>query len=205
MWRLTLDIKWPNLWGQGWEGSITQLGVPDTFHLPPAPPTAWLKNYSIWFNLMDCWTVNMLRPPQTAVLLTEWKKCDGWAGEWGDIWKWPGMKEREMEISLPLFHQSPLRTPPQPHNPLLFFLSLPHFHWKIFKWIYISVPPFLANTSLLHLANVNASLWRSGLLIKTTEASSQRDASVTLVVTPAVTLSGVGSQRHAGWYLSDNS
>lgn len=41
------------------------------------PPPAWVKNYCIWCNLMDCWTVNML-DSQTAVLPRV--KCDGWAG-----------------------------------------------------------------------------------------------------------------------------
>lgn len=41
------------------------------------PPPAWVKNYCIWCNLMDCWTVNML-DSLTAVLPRV--KCDGWAG-----------------------------------------------------------------------------------------------------------------------------
>lgn len=46
---------------------------------PPSPsaPPVWVKNYCIWCNLMDCWTVNIL-DSQTAVLPRV--KCDGWAG-----------------------------------------------------------------------------------------------------------------------------
>lgn len=40
-------------------------------------PSAWVKNYCIWCNLMDCWTVNML-DSQTAV--SPRVKSDGWAG-----------------------------------------------------------------------------------------------------------------------------
>lgn len=53
--------------------SLTHFPSPLLHH----PPLAWVKNYCIWCNLMDCWTVNML-DSQTAVLPRV--KCDGWAG-----------------------------------------------------------------------------------------------------------------------------
>lgn len=63
---------------QSVSGSPTRLWLLDTGCLPPLPPAAaWLWNYCIWCNLMDCWTVNMLRS-QTAVLPRV--KCDGWLG-----------------------------------------------------------------------------------------------------------------------------
>lgn len=69
----------------------------------PSPPAeAWLKNYCIWCNLMDCWTVNMLQL-QTAVLPRV--KCDGWEREQGGHMEMNGHEGRK-KFCFPLFHHS---------------------------------------------------------------------------------------------------
>lgn len=83
----TSNVKWPHHKPRGVQRvkvrGLTNTALPPWHFVPPTPPPsppAWLKNYCIWCNLMDCWTVNMLQP-QTAVLPRV--KCDGWAGEQG--------------------------------------------------------------------------------------------------------------------------
>ena len=92
---------------------------------------------------MDCWTVNMLQP-QTAVLLRV--KCDGWVGEQGDIWKWPGTKGKGKSVRL--CFTNPPTTPRQ--LPLFIPLFLP-VTWQCrllyFQLINICVAKILAPNS----------------------------------------------------------
>lgn len=118
--------------------------------LPPAPPSAaaaWVKNYWIRCNLMDCWTVNMLQL-QTAVLPRV--KCDGWEGKQGDIWKWPGMEEERNSACFCFI------TGPHTDGSLPFFVTATSFDNFARSTSPQSLHWFLATSkdSKIHLANV---------------------------------------------------